>query len=181
MPLASGQPVRWLNLGRRHQSRRHLNIKPIPYSALHRDESSGLSLCWAMQKPSSEAEAAILGYGGSLSADNITMPYRRQFFFLGVSSSALATYQSTNGIKFGTSGTGFSNFLGSLNFSIPQTDINQDLDPTMDELFPRRILRLLVPWSADPLSFFTETNPGRLQQLYGPSHVYGYPDGLLSQ
>jgi hypothetical protein len=73
-----------------------------------------------------KAEAAILGYGGSKSAEQYyNAGIDATFAFWGIPSAAATTYKNTNGIKFGTAGTGYNNFTGLVNFSIPQADINK--------------------------------------------------------
>jgi hypothetical protein len=73
-----------------------------------------------------KAEAAILGYGGSKSAEQYyNAGIDANFAFWGISSAAGTAYKNTDGIKFGTAGAGFNNFTGLVNFSIPSADINK--------------------------------------------------------
>ncbi|HMH23315.1 MAG TPA: SusD/RagB family nutrient-binding outer membrane lipoprotein [Puia sp.] len=109
-----------------------------------------------------KAEAAILGYGGASSAEQYyNAGIAANFAYWGISSAALTTYQNTDGVKFGTSGTGFNNFLGIVNFSIPAADINKIWIQEWMSLFPdggfdvwclERRTRFFV--------FSPETNPG---------------------
>ncbi len=109
-----------------------------------------------------KAEAAILGYGGSKSAEQYyTAGIDANFAFWGISSTAGTTYKSTNGIKFGTAGIGFNNFTGLVNFSIPQADINK--------IWIQRWMTYFPDQSFDSwclirrtrfFSFAPETNPG---------------------
>lgn len=73
-----------------------------------------------------KAEAAILGFGGSKSAEQYyTAGIDANFALWGISSAAATAYKNTNGIKFGTAGIGYNNFTGLVNFSIPLADINK--------------------------------------------------------
>ncbi|HTI07262.1 MAG TPA: SusD/RagB family nutrient-binding outer membrane lipoprotein [Puia sp.] len=128
MPLAPGNLPGWLNLVGVTNPIGALNVKAysnIAPSIVTNPSRPFIMLGYA-ETLFLKAEAAILGYGGSLSAEQYyNAGIAANFAFWGISSNALATYQGTNGIKFGTSGAGFNNFLGIVNFSIPPTDINK--------------------------------------------------------
>ena len=71
-----------------------------------------------------KAEAKQLGLGGGQSAEAYyNAGIDANFAFWKLTATQLATYKNTNGIKFGTVGTGFSNYLGIVNTSIPLDDM----------------------------------------------------------
>jgi hypothetical protein len=164
MPLAPGNLPGWLNLVGVTNPIGSLNVKsysniapsivtnPVrPFTMLSYTETLFL-----------KAEAAILGYGGSQSAAQYyNAGIAANFAFWGIPAAALTAYQGTNGIQFGTSGAGFNNFLGIVNFSIPQADINKIWiqrwmsyfpDQSFDSWCLERRTRFFV--------FSPETNPG---------------------
>jgi len=109
-----------------------------------------------------KAEAAILGYGGSQTAEQYyDAGITANFAFWGIPNTALTAYLATNGIKFGTSGTGFNNFLGIVNFSIPQADINKIWIQRWVNYFPDQAFD---SWCLERRTrffvFSPETNPG---------------------
>jgi hypothetical protein len=82
-----------------------------------------------------KAEAAQIGLGGSKTADvyyyagidanfvfwsNATSPANPA-----VSAAAAAAYKQVNGVKWGTSGKGYRNYIGVTNANIPDGDINK--------------------------------------------------------
>jgi hypothetical protein len=109
-----------------------------------------------------KAEAAILGYGGSKSAEQYyTAGIDANFALWGIPSSAGTTYKSTNGIKFGTAGIGFNNFTGVVNFSIPQADINKIWIQRWMTYFPDQSFDSWCLIRRTRLfAFAPETNPG---------------------
>jgi hypothetical protein len=73
-----------------------------------------------------KAQAAILGLGGSQSAESYyTSGIDANFAFWGVSSTLRDAYKAGNGIKFGTTGVGFWNYLHIVKADIPAGDINK--------------------------------------------------------
>jgi hypothetical protein len=73
-----------------------------------------------------KAQAAILGLGGSQSAESYyTSGIDANFAFWAVPSAARDAYKASNGIKFGTTGTGFWNYLHIVKADIPAGDINK--------------------------------------------------------
>jgi hypothetical protein len=74
-----------------------------------------------------KAEAAILGLGGSKSAEQYyTAGIDANFAYWGVSDTAAKkAYKQMPGIKFGTTGVGFANYLGMVRTDIPADDINK--------------------------------------------------------
>ncbi|HWK04767.1 MAG TPA: SusD/RagB family nutrient-binding outer membrane lipoprotein [Puia sp.] len=128
MPLAQTTLSGWLNLVGVTNPIGTLNIKAYSNIApsIVTNPSRPLMMLGYAETLFLKAEAALLGYGGSLSAEQYyNAGIAANFAFWGIPAAALTTYQNTNGIKFGTSGAGFNNFLGIVNFSIPQTDINK--------------------------------------------------------
>ena len=109
-----------------------------------------------------KAEAAILGYGGSKTAEQYyTAGIDANLTFWGITSTAATTYKNTNGIKFGTAGAGFNNFTGLVNFSIPTADINKIWIQTwmsyfLDESFDAWCLERRTRF----FTFAPNTNPG---------------------
>ena len=109
-----------------------------------------------------KAEAAILGYGGSKTAEQYyTAGIDANLTSWGISSTAATAYKNTNGIKFGTAGTGFNNFTGLVNFSIPTADINKIWVQTwmsyfLDESFDAWCLIRRARF----FTFAPNTNPG---------------------
>src|SRR5258708_26544001 len=139
MPLASGLLSGWLNLVGVTNPIGSLNIKAYSNlsSSIVTNPSRPFMMLGYAETLFLKAEAAMLGYGGSMSAQQYyNAGIAANFAFWGIPSAALTTYQNTNGIKFGTSGTGFNNFLGIVNFSIPQTDINMIWIQEWMSLFP---------------------------------------------
>ncbi|MBN9381129.1 MAG: SusD/RagB family nutrient-binding outer membrane lipoprotein [Chitinophagaceae bacterium] len=73
-----------------------------------------------------KAEAAMLGLGGSKSAEQYyTAGIDATFAYWGVSSTARDAYKAVPGIHFGTSGTGFANYLGMVRTDIPADDLSK--------------------------------------------------------
>jgi SusD/RagB-like outer membrane lipoprotein len=73
-----------------------------------------------------KAQAAILGFGGAQPAENYyNSGIDANFAFWGVPNSQRDTYKAGPGIKFGTTGTGFWNYLHVVKADIPDGDINK--------------------------------------------------------
>lgn len=73
-----------------------------------------------------KAEAALLGLGGSKSAEQYyTAGIDANFAYWGVSAAARDAYKLVPGIQFGTTGVGFANYLGMVRTDIPVDDINK--------------------------------------------------------
>lgn len=74
-----------------------------------------------------KAEAAILGLGGSKSAEQYyTAGIDANFAYWGVTDTAAKRiYKEMRGIQFGTAGAGFANYLGMVRTDIPMDDINK--------------------------------------------------------
>jgi hypothetical protein len=128
MPLAPGNLSGWLNLVGVANPIGSLNMKSYSNIApsVVTNPSRSFTMLSYTETLFMKAEAAILGYGGSQSAvQYYNAGIAANFAFWGIPSAALTAYENTNGIKFGTSGTGFNNFLGIVNFSIPPADINK--------------------------------------------------------
>jgi hypothetical protein len=84
-----------------------------------------------------KAQAAILGFGGSQSAESYyTSGIDANFAFWGVSSALRDAYKAGNGIKFGTTGVGFWNYLHIVKADIPAGDINKIYYQTWLAYFP---------------------------------------------
>jgi hypothetical protein len=84
-----------------------------------------------------KAQAAILGFGGSQSAESYyTSGIDANFAFWGVSSTLRDAYKAGNGIKFGTTGVGFWNYLHIVKADIPAGDINKIYYQTWLAYFP---------------------------------------------
>ena len=109
-----------------------------------------------------KAEAAILGYGGSKSPEQYyTAGIDANFAYWSIPSAAGTAYKATNGIKFGTAATGFNNFTGLVNYSIPLADINKIWVQTwmayfLDEGFDAWCLERRTRF----FTFSPNTNPG---------------------
>jgi hypothetical protein len=73
-----------------------------------------------------KAEAAKLGFGGSMSAEQYYYAgIDANFAYWGISSALRDEYKNRDGIKWGTAGKGFNNYLSLVNTDIPQEDINK--------------------------------------------------------
>lgn len=73
-----------------------------------------------------KAEAAQLGLGGSKSADVYYYAgIDANFTFWKLSPAAATAYKAMNGVKWGTQGRGFRNYIGVVNADIPDGDINK--------------------------------------------------------
>ncbi len=84
-----------------------------------------------------KAQAAILGLGGSQTAESYyTSGIDANFAFWGISGAARDAYKAGNGVKFGTTGTGFWNYLHIVKTDIPAGDINKIYFQTWLTYFP---------------------------------------------
>lgn len=73
-----------------------------------------------------KAQAAILGLGGSQSAESYyNSGIDASFAFWGVPNNLRDAYKTVPGVKFGTTGTGFWNYLHIVKTDIPDGDINK--------------------------------------------------------
>jgi hypothetical protein len=73
-----------------------------------------------------KAQAAILGLGGTQTPESYyTSGIDANFAFWGIPSSARDAYKAGDGVKFGTTGTGFWNYLHNVKTDIPAGDINK--------------------------------------------------------
>jgi len=73
-----------------------------------------------------KAQAAILGLGGSKSAEAYyTSGIDANFAFWNASAAERETYKAGNGIKFGTTGTGFWNYLHIVKADLPAGDTSK--------------------------------------------------------
>jgi hypothetical protein len=73
-----------------------------------------------------KAEAAKLGFGGSMSAEQYYYAgIDANFAYWNISSELRDAYKNRDGIKWGTAGKGFNNYLSLVNTDIPQEDINK--------------------------------------------------------
>lgn len=73
-----------------------------------------------------KAQAAALGLGGSRTAEAYyTSGIDANFAFWGASSAEREAYKAVNGVKFGTTGTGFWNYLHIVKADLPAGDINK--------------------------------------------------------
>jgi hypothetical protein len=109
-----------------------------------------------------KAEAAALGYGGSMSAQQYYYAgIAANFAYWGLSNSALTAYENTSGIKWGTAGTGFNEYLGIVNANIPLADINKIWIQSWLNYFPDQAFDF---WCMErrtrALNFAPNTNPG---------------------
>jgi hypothetical protein len=124
-----------------------------------------------------KAEAALLGLGGSKTADayyysGIDANFAYWGSYPGISTAAAVAlsntardaYKAVPGIKWGTAGTGFNNYLGIVNASIPLTDINKIWMQEWLAFFPgqgfdfwalqRRTQVLMLPPHTNPTASF---------------------------
>ncbi len=70
-----------------------------------------------------KAEAAKLGYGGAMSPEQYYYAgIDANFAYWGINSALRDAYKARDGIKWGTKGKGFNNYLGLVNTDIPQDD-----------------------------------------------------------
>ncbi|MFL9483906.1 SusD/RagB family nutrient-binding outer membrane lipoprotein [Chitinophagaceae bacterium LWZ2-11] len=109
-----------------------------------------------------KAEAAQLGLGGSQPASGYYYSgINANFAFWGLPVSAAIAYENVNGIKWGTTGTGFNNYLDICTTNIPANDIykiwiqswlNYVPDGAFDSWCLMRRTRALI--------FAPHTNPG---------------------
>jgi hypothetical protein len=73
-----------------------------------------------------KAQAALLGFGGSQPAENYyNAGIDANFAFWGIPNSLRDAYKAGDGIKFGTTGTGFWNYLHIVKADLPDGDINK--------------------------------------------------------
>ena len=73
-----------------------------------------------------KAQAAILGLGGSQTPESYyTSGVDANFSFWGIPPGVRDAYKSVNGVKFGTTGSGFWNYLHIVKADIPAGDINK--------------------------------------------------------
>ena len=73
-----------------------------------------------------KAQASLLGLGGVQTAESYyTAGIDANFAFWGVPNSQRDTYKAGPGIKFGTTGTGFYNYLHIVKADLPAGDINK--------------------------------------------------------
>lgn len=128
MPLAPNLLPGWLNLVGLPNPIGQLNVNSYSNisSAVVTNSARPIIMLSYAESMFLKAEAAMLGYGGTMTPDQYYYAgIAANFAYWGIPSSTLTTYENTNGIKWGTSGNGFNNFLGIVNFSIPQADINK--------------------------------------------------------
>ncbi|HTE27217.1 SusD/RagB family nutrient-binding outer membrane lipoprotein [Flavitalea sp.] len=84
-----------------------------------------------------KAQAAILSLGGSQTAENYyNSGIDAGFAFWGVPLAMRNTYKAGDGIKFGTNGTGFWNYLHTNKADLPAGDINKIYFQTWLSYFP---------------------------------------------
>ena len=73
-----------------------------------------------------KAQARMLNLGGSSTAENYyTSAIDANFAFWGIPATLRDIYKAGNGVKFGTTGTGFWDYLHLVNANIPAGDINK--------------------------------------------------------
>lgn len=73
-----------------------------------------------------KSEAKELGLGGTQTAEQYYLSgIDANFAVWGVSSSEATAYKAQNGVKWGTEGKGYNNYLGITNADIPLTNINK--------------------------------------------------------
>jgi hypothetical protein len=73
-----------------------------------------------------KAQASLLGLGGAQPTENYyTSGIDANFAFWGVPNNLRDTYKAGAGIKFGTTGTGFWNYLHIVKADLPDGDINK--------------------------------------------------------
>lgn len=71
-----------------------------------------------------KAEAAKLGLGGAQTAEQYyNAGIDANFANWGITGAAATNYKNQNGVKFGTSATGYYNYLGLVNTNIPEDDL----------------------------------------------------------
>jgi len=121
-----------------------------------------------------KAEASILGLGGSKTPDayyysGIDANFAYWASYPGISTAAAAAlspaardaYKATPGIKWGTAGTGFNNYLGIVNTSIPLADINKIWIQAWLSFFPDQSFDFwCLERRTQAIVFPPHTNPG---------------------
>jgi hypothetical protein len=128
-----------------------------------------------------KAEAAKLGYGGARSADQYYYAgIDANFAYWGISNTLRDAYKARDGIKWGTSGKGFNNYLSLVNTDIPLADENKIWIQRWLNYFPdggfdcwtleRRTMVLNLP---------PHTNPGG-NATYSPNPTYSDIPGRMS-
>lgn len=117
-----------------------------------------------------KAEAAQLSLGGSQAASAYYYAgIAANFAYWGLSNGALTTYENTNGIKWGTAGTGFNNYLGIVNCNIPQADINKIWTQSWINYYPDQAFdAYTLQLRTRSLNFPPHTNPGGNSAAYLP-------------
>lgn len=132
-----------------------------------------------------KAEVALLGLGGSRSAEQYYYSgIDANFAYWNINSSARDEYKARDGIKWGTTGKGFSNYLGIVNADIPVDDMNKIWIQSWLNYYPDQAFDVWVlQRRTRAIKFPPHTNPGSgyLSTPYADVPSRGlYPTSVLA-
>lgn len=135
-----------------------------------------------------KAEAAQLGLGGSQAPSSYYYAgITENFTFWGLPVSAATAYENIPGIKWGTAGTGFNNWLSIANCNIPQADINKIWIQSWLSYFPDNGFdAYTLQMRTRVINFPPNTNPGGNTAAYIATPYidlptrHSYPSAILT-